>query len=330
MGKSVERMHLKILVVGAGNIGGYFGGLLMRAGRDITLLVRPGRREFLLRNGLVIEGPRVRRTLLSKPKTILRNEISEAFDLIILCCKAFDLDECIADLSPAVGAKTLILPLLNGIRHIEILDDHFGAKRVLGGFCTLSATRREDGSIVQLNDSQGLTFGQRSGISHERVAAVVEALSDAGFELVQSSNILNEMWEKWVFVTTAAALTALMRAPIGDIMEGGGRTIAETMLDEVASIAAAVGYPLKKFAMMRLRAMLTTAGSLFSASLYREIENGDKIEVEHVIGDLLRRSNAENVLLKSAYVHMKSYEVRRRRELLNDELETGASSNTIT
>jgi len=122
---------MRVLVVGAGAIGGYFGGRLLEAGRDVTFLVRPRRAAELARAGLVIESPNGDVTL-PNPPTVQANALAEKFDVVLLSCKAFDLEDAMKSVAPAVGPQTSIIPLLNGMRHLDALEARFGANQVLG------------------------------------------------------------------------------------------------------------------------------------------------------------------------------------------------------
>src|SRR5580692_9570237 len=189
---------MRILVVGAGAVGGYFGGRLAQAGRDVTFLVRAGRAEELRRDGLVIRSPRGDLTLRDV-KTVQAGDTVEPFDLIVLSCKAYNLDDAIASFEPLVGPSTAILPLLNGMRHIDVLKEKFGAARVLGGQCVIAATLSPEQHVMHLNETHAITFGELDGGASERVQAIADAMAGANFDTVVSDNILLRMWEKWVF-----------------------------------------------------------------------------------------------------------------------------------
>ncbi len=160
---------MRILVVGAGAVGGYFGGRLAAAGQDVTFLVRAGRAERLQRDGLVINSARGDLTLRDV-KTILAGVGAEPFDLVLLSCKAYSLDDAIDSFAPLVGESTLILPLLNGMRHVDVLKEKFGASRVLGGQCVIAATLNAAQHIVHLNDMHAITFGELAGGTSERMS----------------------------------------------------------------------------------------------------------------------------------------------------------------
>jgi 2-dehydropantoate 2-reductase len=207
---------MRVLVVGAGAIGGYFGGRMLQAGRDITFLVRPRRATELSSAGLVIKSPHGDVTL-KKPPTVQADAIKDKFDTVLLSCKAYDLADAIKSFAPAVGPQTSIIPLLNGMLHLDILDREFGRERVLGGLCAIAATLNEKREVVQLQPMQSLTFGERDGKISERVRAIAEVIKSGDFNGTASENVMQDMWEKWVLLTSLAASTSLMRDPAARI-----------------------------------------------------------------------------------------------------------------
>jgi len=194
---------MRILVVGAGAIGGYFGGRLLQAGNDVTFLVRPKRASELASAGLVIRSPAGDVTLKSPP-TVQADKLAEKFDVVLLSCKAFDLEDAIKSFAPAVGPKTAIIPLLNGMLHLNVLDEKFGADRVLGGLCAIAVTLNEAREVVQLAPMQSLNFGERDGSLSERVRAIAKVFESGKFGAVASEHIMQDMWEKWVFLASLA------------------------------------------------------------------------------------------------------------------------------
>jgi 2-dehydropantoate 2-reductase len=304
---------MKILVVGAGAIGGYFGARLLAAGRQVIFLVRARRAEQLQRSGLVVLSPDGN-LHLAAPPTVSAAQLVGPYDLILLSCKAYDLQGCIADFTAGMHPGTLVLPLLNGMRHMDVLDDTFGSERILGGLARISTTLDAQGRIHQIGDFRALVFGGRRAGSAERVAEVGTALNVPGFTSISSASITRDMWEKWVFIAAAAALTSFMRATVGDIVAAGASDIAVGLLEECAAIALENGFEPGQAAVDFGRSLLTTAGSPFTASMFRDIENKSRIEAQHIVGDLLGRSKAANPLLRVAHAHLRSYEARRERE----------------
>ncbi|MFH6786146.1 MULTISPECIES: 2-dehydropantoate 2-reductase [Methylobacterium] len=310
---------MRVLVVGAGATGGYFGARLAQAGRDVTFLVREARAARLGAGGLSVKSP-LGDFRIDGPKTVTAGTIPGPFDVVLLSCKAYDLAGALDDVAPAVGPDTMVLPILNGMAHLDALDARFGAERVLGGSCAIAATLSPEGEIVQMSDLHALTFGERDGTRSDRIARVAAVMEGAGFTARLSERILLEMWEKWVFLATLACGTCLMRAPIGDIVAApGGRELMLGLLEECRTIAAGAGHaPREKF-LDSSRGTLTAAGSRFTASMLRDIEKGARIEADHIVGDLLARGRAAapdeaRPHLATAYTHLKAYESRRARE----------------
>ena len=307
---------MRILVVGAGALGGYFGGRLKEAGRDVTFLVRPHRAEHLAKTGLIVRSPKGDINIPAPP-TVLAENISAPFDLILLSCKAYDLQGAMDSFAPAVGANAAILPLLNGMKHMDLLAARFGVGAVLGGQCIISATLDGEGRILHLNDLHFLSFGEQNGAKSPRVAAIAAAFSGAKFDSQLSLTILQEMWEKWAFIAAAAGICCLMRGAFGDIAAAGGSQYASAMFAECCAIAAKNGFNPGKIAVKRSIGMLTAAGSPIAASMLRDVERGAATEADHIVGDLLARGGARESdypLLQIAYAHLRTYEASRQRE----------------
>jgi 2-dehydropantoate 2-reductase len=305
---------VRILVVGAGAIGGYFCGRLLQAGRDVTFLVRPKRASELASAGLVIKSPNGDVTLTSPP-TVQADKLDKAFDLVLLSCKAFDLEDAIKSFAPAVGPTTAILPLLNGMKHLDVLEQRFGANAVLGGQCAIAVTLNAQREIIQLTPMQSLGFGERDGKMSDRVRSIADVMAAGKFGAAASTQVIQDMWEKWVFLASLAASTSTMRAAVGPILAApGGRDFILGILDECSAVATAEGHaPAGPFS-ERAKGMLTAEGSQLTASMFRDIKAGAKVEADHVIGDLIARGDPAKVpvpRLKIAYTHLKAYENQR-------------------
>lgn len=309
---------MRVLVVGAGATGGYFGARLAEAGRDVTFLVRPARAQRLAASGLVVKSP-VGDVRIDAPATVTAAALAAGgtagFDLVLLSCKAYDLDGALDDVAPAVGAGTVVLPILNGMRHLDALDARFGPQRVLGGSCAIVATLGPDGEIRQMNDLHTLTYGERDGARSARVEAIEAGMQGVRFQPRLSETIVLEMWEKWVFLATLAGGTCLMRATIGDIVGApGGLEFLNGLYDECIAVAVASGFSPREKPVRNGRGILTAEGSGFTASMLRDIEGGARIEADHIVGDLIARGGAASPLLGRVFTHLKTYERRRERE----------------
>jgi 2-dehydropantoate 2-reductase len=304
---------VRILIVGAGAIGGYFGARLLAAGRDVSFLVRTRRAEQLRRNGLIVMSAHGDLSL-PPPPMVSAASVDGVYDLVILSCKSYDLEACIEDFSPAMGEHSLVLPLLNGFKHMDVLDARFSSRRVMGGLARISSTLDADGSIHQLGNFNTMVFGSRDPAA-PAMERITQTLQVPGFEGQASTHILHEMWEKWVFIAAGAAATCLLRATVGDIVAAGAQDIPAGLLRECSAIATANDAKPREASLTSALSVLTAPGSAFSASMLRDIEQGGRIEADHIIGDLLRRGAQAGPLplLQTAYAHLRTYEARRAR-----------------
>ncbi len=303
---------MRILVVGAGATGGYFGGRLAQAGRDVTFLVRPKRAEQLRARGLQIVSPHGDVTLT--PQLVTPDDVSSAYDVVLLAVKAYALESAMDDLAPAVGSGTMILPFLNGMRHIDELAARFGDAAVLGGVCVVATNLDDAARIVQLAEIQQLTYGERDGTSSARIHALDALLQGAGFEARSSTRIMQAMWEKWVMLASLGAITCSMRGTIGEVEAvPGGADLALGMLAECTAVASASGYSPSDEFLTRTTGALTAHGSGLASSMYRDLQQGRSVEVDQILGDLLDRARAHGVpapLLTAAFVQLSIYQRR--------------------
>ena len=307
---------MRILVLGAGGTGGYFGGRLAQSGADITFLVRPARAAQLRQHGLRIRSPLGDADF---PVThVLADELAAVatgrpFDLILLSCKAYDLDSSIEAIAPAVGEHTTILPILNGLLHFAALDARFGAGRVLGGLCFISAMKGPDGEVLHLGKPASITFGERQGNAESlRVQEFAGLCSRAGLDHLATPDINQQLWIKYSFLAALAAGTCLMRASVGGIVAAeGGSAFMQALYRECLGVAEAAGQSVPASAQASALATLTQPGSPVKASMLRDLEAGQRVEAAHIVGDMLHRAQAAKIstpLLASAWCHLQAYE----------------------
>ncbi len=306
---------LRILVVGAGATGGYFGGRLAQAGRDVTFLLRPARAAAIRADGLQILSGYGDVTLT--PGVVEVGGLDHSYDLVLLCVKAFALEQAMDDLAPAVGPGTLVLPVLNGMRHLDLLSDRFGRGAVLGGVCVVSTTLDDRGRVLQLASMQELTYGALDPeVPEGRPDEVDATLQNAGFTARRSGSIVAAMWQKWVMLASAGALNVLLRGTVGDIVAvPGGVDVAREMVAETVAVAAAAGQPLSAGAWRRTADLVTAPGSTFTTSMYRDLEAGRPVESDAIIGDLVGRAQELGVatpMLRLAATHLAIYRNRLR------------------
>ncbi len=305
---------MRVLVLGAGGIGGYFGARLIEAGHDVQFLVRPARAAILAQTGLRLysgigDFARPVSAVTSIPP-------GAGYDLVLVSCKAYDLDSAVASIAPAVTDETRVLPLLNGVRHLDVLDASFGAARVLGGVCHISVTLEDDGAIRQFGLLQRLTLGARDATSVPEM--VRHGLLGLGEHVVESPAITMAMWEKFAFIATLAGLTCLMRGAVGEIVATPeGMHLVRAMYEECMETARSCGHALSADAIVDAERILTAPGSPLKASMLRDLERGARTECEHVLGDLRARALGhalDTPLLAAALANLRVYENARSRD----------------
>ena len=309
---------MRILFLGAGAVGGYFGGRLAQAGADGTFLVRPPRADKLARDGLNVASPFGDFALT--PRTVVPGSIDGHYDCVVLTCKSYDLGNAIDSVAPAVGPGSMVLPLLNGIAHLDALGRAFGAARVVGGIAHIGATMDAEGTIRHLNRVHRLTFGERDGTISRRCLDLDTLLAMTPTQHVLSDDILRALWEKYVMLASLAGMTCTMRANVAEYMRtAAGESIALDLLEECRSIAAASGYAPRPAELEAIRAGIVDSESHMTASMLRDIEAGNRIEADHVVGDLVRRATALGLscpVLRVVHTHLQAYEARRAADRL--------------
>jgi len=303
---------VKTLFVGAGATGGYFGGELAATGRDVTFLVRPARAAQLAERGLRIRTPEGETVV--RPRLVTADALDETYDLIVLAVKAYALEQAMSDLAPAVGERSVIVPLLNGMRHVDTLVGRFGAERVYGGVCMIAGTLTPEGDIVRMTGMQRIGFGPLDG-ADDRLDSVAEALSGADFAADPSTTIMQDMWEKWVLLASLGVVTTLMRATVADILEApGGSAFAMGVADEAVAIATAAGYPPGEGAVELLREGIGTPGVPRTSSMYRDMVAGLPVEADEIVGDFVGYAAKNGVpapLFGAAYTNLAIYAANR-------------------
>jgi 2-dehydropantoate 2-reductase len=315
----MNKDSLKILVLGAGGTGGYFGGRLHEAGADVTFLVRERRRAQIARDGLRIETPSASVTL--KVKTALAHDIKPEFDIIILTCKAYDLDASIAAIAPAMHGQTSLVPLLNGIAHLDRLDKAFGKARVMGGSCQIAATLAPDGRVKSMAATHSIVWGAREPGQNATANALGEAFANTIVDWRISKNIMLDMWEKIAFLSTLAGITCLMRANIGEVLATpDGKLLMRQYSDCAIEIARREGYPPRPDVLARFDSVLNSSGSTLTASMLRDLEAGNDVEADHIVGYMLNKAREHGLdasIINVAYTHLKAYQNRRANGRVN-------------
>jgi len=308
---------MRYLVLGAGALGGFFGGMLIKGGADVTFLVRPGREAQLRRDGLIVrtqDGAEIR----SQVRTVQQDKLNGTYDVILLTCKAYDLGSAMDAVAPAVGEQSVILPLLNGVRHLDILKDRFGGERVLAGLTIINAALMPDGSIQQSQLRINLTaIGELDGRPSSRCTAIKAALEAGGIPVQIPDNILALMWEKFWTFTGIATIASLSRSRAGVVARSAaGAALVSAVIAECTTVVSALGYPPLPAlnAAAQITAIFSQPDSTYGPSMLIDMEDGRPTEGEHTIGDLADRAARAGVnapLLTAARCNLQAYEISR-------------------
>lgn len=301
---------MRILVLGAGGVGGFFGGRLVEKGEDVTFLVRSKRKKQLEERGLVIRS--VNGDFSFQPKLITKEDQTAPFDVILFSTKSYHLNEAIQDLKPFVGESTVIIPLLNGIAHVSLLQKEFGEEKVIGGLCFIETTLNNQGEIVQTSAANRLMFGEMKSQDSERIKHISKAFAGTKFSFILSENITQDMWHKYLFITVMSGVTTLMRAPIGPIRESeGGRDFIQNLFEECMEIMRCVGAPIKDNIVQEHMKIIDKISYNMKSSMQRDMEKGSSIEAKHLQGyllDVAEQFSIEAPLLGAVYQNLKVYE----------------------
>ncbi|MES5847090.1 MULTISPECIES: 2-dehydropantoate 2-reductase [unclassified Bacillus cereus group] len=301
---------MRILVLGAGGVGGFFGGRLVEKGEEVTFLVRSKRKKQLEERGLVIRS--INGDFSFQPNLITKEDQTAPFDVILFSTKAYHLNEAIQDVKPFVDENTVIIPLLNGIAHVSLLQKEFGEEKVIGGLCFIETTLNDQGEIVQTSAANRLVFGEMKSQDSERIKHISKAFAGTKSSFILSENITQDMWHKYLFITVMSGVTTLMRAPIGPIRESeGGRDFIQNLFEECMEIMRCVGAPIKDNIVQEHMKIIDKISYNMKSSMQRDMEKGSSIEAKHLQGyllDVAEQFSIEAPLLGVVYQNLKVYE----------------------
>jgi 2-dehydropantoate 2-reductase len=312
---------MRILILGAGAIGGYYGARLIQAGAEVTFLVRPQRAASLAARGL-----RIRSGLgdFNAPvRTVQRESLAPAYDLVVLSCKAYDLAAAIEDLHAALGETTGILPFLNGLAVYDQLDAHFGRDRVLGGVAYIATMLDTEGAILHLGAHDTIQVGARTDATRTLASDFHALIAQSPGIRTLSTNITQALWNKWVGLASGALMNCLMRGTVADILATrDGRRLMARAMSECRSVAAAGGCPMAADDVRRLETLLLDARSTWAASIMRDLAQGaPRLETDAIVGDMIIRAARHGLdvpLIRAAFCHLQVYEhqhIARQREM---------------
>ncbi len=302
---------MKVLIIGAGAVGGYFGGRMAETGIDVTFLVRQKRKELLEKNGLIIKSPRG--NFSTNPKLVVSEKLEHVFDVILFTNKAYDLD-AVLQIDLPVNEDTIIIPLLNGYVHLKKLKAKFPNAKLFGGIAHIFSTLSGEGEIHHFNDIHSLTFGHLSDADEKQGRKFFEACSSVNFSLKYSSNIVVDLWHKWILITTVAGATTLFDANIGEIASTEhGRSFIIDLHDECINIAKSEKVELNEKDLEEQKIFLVDKSSTWNSSMRRDMLNHAKIENEHIFLELIKIADQNKISCPSLKTVMVNGEIYMRK-----------------
>jgi len=286
---------VKIAVVGAGGIGGYYGALLHQSGQDVALLARGTHLEAMRTNGLRVES------VLGDPVVLTiraagRPEEIGPVDLVLFTVKAYDSASAAGSLPPLLTPDTAVLTLQNGVDSVDVLADAVGSGRVLGGLCQIFCTLAAPGVVRHTGGPRRVVLGELDGSVTRRAQAARAAFAATGVPVELSAQILVEMWEKYIFINAQGGMTALTRLPIGTIRSTPSTFVMYLQVaEEVAAVGRAHGVPIPGGERERVRAFAEALHPGAYSSLHNDLVAGRRTELETLLGTVVRLGMRHNV-----------------------------------
>jgi len=282
--------RLRIAVMGAGGMGGYFGGRLARAGEAVAFVARGEHLRAIRERGLTVHSVTGDFTATAPATDDPRRlpELIGAVDLVLFCVKSYDTESAAEALRPVLGPETAVLTLQNGVVNEETLARVLGHDRVLGGLVYGFAVIEAPG-VVRHTQGGRMVFGELDGAVRPRTTRVLAAGRRAGFPIEIAADIRRALWEKYLAICALSGMTALTRRPIGEIRAcPESRAMYRAILAELAAIAKAEGVTLADEAVEQGMAGADRLDADSFASLYHDLTRGRRIELEALQGHAVR------------------------------------------
>ena len=300
---------MRIVVMGSGGTGGYFGAKLARAGEDVTFVARGAHLDAIRAQGLRVKSAIDGEWTVRAPAVERLDGLPPA-DLVLFCVKSFDTESAGEIIKPVVGKDTGVLPVQNGVDNVEKLERILGPGHVMGGVAQVLATIEAPG-VVSHRFLGRIIFGEMDGRESGRARAFLEACDRAGIPAEISSNMLRALWEKYVMIAAQAGMTTLTRCPAGVV-----RSLPETrqmyrlILGEMVALGNAAGAGLAAEVPDRYMAMLDNLGAGFTSSLHHDLAEGKRLELDALHGYAVRlgeRLGIPTPMLFAVYAALKPY-----------------------
>ncbi|MGZ3649080.1 MAG: ketopantoate reductase family protein [Syntrophales bacterium] len=306
---------MKIAIMGTGGVGGYYGGLLAKAGRDVTFIARGAHLQAIQKHGLQIKSVHGD-FQVSKAKATDRPANIGPVDLIVFATKTYQTDEAAKAIKAMVGKDTVVVPLQNGVDAADRIGQVVGMDHLLGGVTWLSAAIESPGVIGQYSEFRRIALGEFSGKTTPRLTAVYDLLKETGAAVEISDNILKVLWTKFVFISSVSAMGSLTRVTFGDYRGvPEARALLGEAIGEVAAVARARGVKLDADILAKTQAFIDSSAPGIKPSMQRDVESGKRSELESMIGVVVRMGKQYKVptpVMQLAYAMLKPGELKAR------------------
>ena len=286
---------MKIVVMGTGGVGGYFGARLAAAGHDVGFVARGQHLAAIKRNGLKVLSEKGDLTIHPARASDTPGDLGIA-DIVLFCVKAYDTESAAELIKPVVGPDTGVIPFLNGIGHMEILERVLGPSHVMGGVANISALIEKPGVIRHFASMQILRVGEMDDAATPRIEAFRAACAEAGIDAPVPSSIQRELWQKFVMICTLAGANCLTRLPLGNCRSHPAtRALMESLANETVAVAKALSIPLPEDQVERTMAVLDMLPPTMKASILAALERGEKLEASALNGSVARLGEAHGI-----------------------------------
>ena len=300
---------MKVLILGVGGLGGFFGAHLQKTNCDVTFLVREKTKKLISEHGIKILSDFGNFKI--KPVLITKKELKVNYDVVIISCKAYDLDEAINDLKPS-QKNAVIVPLLNGQAHINKLEKAFKKENVFGGVAHVSSNTTTPGEIKHVGKIKRLCFGARHKENQEIANDFYQLCRKADFQTILSENINLDIWEKWIFLATIAGATTLFQTSIDNInIKPNGKIFIQNLWNECINISKENGYELRTESKSLHEDLLFKSDYPFKASMLVDMEKKLMTEHEHIFFEFIKLGKKKKLitsLLETCHLNMSIYE----------------------
>ncbi len=282
---------MKILMMGAGGVGGYYGARLALAGNQVSFVARGAHGAAIRRDGLTVESElgemRVQpATVLAEPR-----QIDGPPDLVVIAVKLWDLETAARAVAPIVGPQTAVLSLQNGIDKDEVLAACVGRRAVVGGLTYIAVVVSSPGVVTQTGPTQRIVVGELDGTLSPRVQAIGAAMRDAGIDVQVTADIRCAAWEKFVFLAAHSATTAVTRQPIGKVRDNPAtRQLLQDAMREGVQLARAEGVTLPGDFLAQRMAFIDSMPADSRASMAQDLLRGNRLELDWLSGAIVQRA----------------------------------------